>query len=42
MSSKRQFIDLKNPGPGAYQISDKDAIGEHEYEQFKFPRGPRP
>ncbi len=39
---KRDTIDLKNPGPGTYAIEDPDAIGEHDFEQFKFPRNQRP
>lgn len=42
MSSKRDVLDLKNPGPGTYKVEDPEGFGEHDFEQFKFPRSQRP
>lgn len=34
--------DNKNPGPGAYQNLDPEAMGQNEEDAFVFPRGERP
>ena len=42
LAGKRDVVDLRNPGPGAYKLEDPNGFGEHDFEQFKFARSQRP
>ena len=42
LSGKLDIPDTKNPGPGTYKVEDPEGFGEHDFEQFKFPRSQRP
>jgi len=42
LAGKREVVELKNPGPGAYKAEDPEGFGEHDFEQFKFARSQRP
>ena len=32
LAGKRDVVDLRNPGPGAYKLEDPNGFGEHDFE----------